>query len=60
MEIEHLRAVNDARKKFAKERSTWLTIMPNGIYDDFRAVPNVHASETEPPDATPQRRGKRV
>ncbi len=50
MKIEHLRVVHEAREKFAKERST-SHIMPNGIYEDFRAALNVHASEAELPEA---------
>ena len=41
---ERLRAVNEARNGFAKERKNE-PVMPNGIYTDYRAVLNVRADD---------------
>src|SRR5258708_29059910 len=42
LETEHLKAVHEARLKWAKERKPLLTY---SMYDDFRTIIGVHAGE---------------
>src|SRR5437867_661474 len=44
LEREHLQAVNEARKAFARKRSP---LPSHGLYEDFRAVMHVHAEDAE-------------
>lgn len=44
LERSHLKAVHDARVRFAKERQS---VANHGLYEDFRAILHVHAEDAE-------------
>jgi acetyl esterase/lipase len=51
LEPEHLKAVHDARLRFASERRSLLDL---GVYEDFRAVLHVHAEDSDHTKGTRQ------